>query len=134
AALDTGEPAVHLDKAGDGAGARAAWLAAADSAENLAPAAALTHLERALSLWGDNPPNPAEYARRLWQAADLASATGANQRAAQLSRNALALGDPPRGRVWGYERLGRFLWANGELGEAARAYQKAASPGNPGGR
>jgi DNA-binding NarL/FixJ family response regulator len=127
AALDIGELAVHLDKAGDRAGALAASIAAADSAENLAPAAALTHLERALSLWGDNPPNPAEHARRLWQAADLASATGANQRAAQLSRTALALGDPPRGRAWGYERLGRFLWANGELDEAARAYEQAAS-------
>ncbi|HKA97043.1 MAG TPA: AAA family ATPase, partial [Streptosporangiaceae bacterium] len=127
AALDTSELAVHLDKAGDRAGALAASLAAADSVEDLAPAAALTHLERALSLWDDNPPNPAEHARRLWQAADLASATGANQRAAQLSRTALALGDPPRGRAWGYERLGRFLWANGELDEAARAYEQAAS-------
>src|SRR5262249_56207737 len=86
AALDTGELAVHLDKAGDRAGALAASLAAADSAENLAPAAALTHLERALSLWGGNPPNAAEHARRLWQAADLASATRANQPAGTVPR------------------------------------------------
>jgi DNA-binding CsgD family transcriptional regulator/tetratricopeptide (TPR) repeat protein len=125
--LDTGELAVHLDKAGDRAGAIAASLVAADSAANLAPAAALAHLERALSLWDDNPPAPAECARRLWQAANLASATGANQRAAQLARTALALGDPPLGPAWGYERLGRFLWAHGEIDEAARSYERAAS-------
>lgn len=127
AALDTGELAVHLDKAGDRAGALAASLVAADSAENLAPAAALAHLERAISLWDANPPTPAERRRRLWQAAGLASATGANERAAHLARTALALGDPPRGAAWGYERLGRFLWARGQLDEAARAYERAAS-------
>src|SRR5215470_16107243 len=31
------------------------------------------------------------------------------------------------GPACGYERLGRFLWAHGEIDEAARSYERAAS-------
>ena len=45
------ELALHLDRAGDHAGALVASLAAADAAEAFAPAVALRHLERAFELW-----------------------------------------------------------------------------------
>ena len=40
---------------------------------------------------------------------------------------ALDLGDPPEGRAWGYERLGRFLWSLGAIDESAEIYAHAAA-------
>ena len=85
------ELAVHLDRAGDQPAAFTALLAAADAAETVAPGAALQHLERAFELW-DTAGSAAAGARRgdrLWQAAELASGTASNERAATFAREAL---------------------------------------------
>ncbi len=122
------ELAFHLDKAGDHAAAFVALLRAADAAETLAPAAALRHLERALELWeaaGESSAT-ADRGGRLWQVAELASGAAGNQRAADIAREAFRYGDPPRGAAWGHERLGRYLWAAGELEESAAEFATAA--------
>jgi DNA-binding CsgD family transcriptional regulator len=123
-----GELAFHLDRAGDEAGAFAASLAAADAAELVAPAACLAHLERALELWERHagPDRDAERVERLWQAADLATATVGNARAVELAETAMRLGVPTRGEAWTHERLGRFLWGLGDLDRAAAEYGRAA--------
>ena len=97
-----GELAFHLDRAGDEAAAFEALFAAADSAERIAPATCLAHLERIFELWERcaTPEHQPQLVPRLWQAADLASATGHNERAVALARRALELGDPPEGRAW----------------------------------
>jgi DNA-binding CsgD family transcriptional regulator/tetratricopeptide (TPR) repeat protein len=126
-AADTSELAVHLDRAGDIVAARTTALAAADALEGIAPATAFAHLERALTLWDPVGAPVAEQRQRLWQAAELATASGANQRAVQLARTALALGEPLRGLAWAQERLGRYLWAQGDLDRSFAAYREAAS-------
>ena len=80
------ELAVHLDRAGDQPAAFTALLAAADAAETVAPGAALRHLERAFELWDAAGDAAAGVRRgdRLWQAAELASGTASNERAAAL--------------------------------------------------
>ena len=124
-----GELAFHLDRAGDEAAAFEALFAAADAAELIAPATCLTHLMRILELWEQHATAEHEplLLPRLWQAADLASATGQNGRAVALARRALDLGDPPEGRAWAYERLGRFLWSSGAMEESAETYAHAAA-------
>jgi DNA-binding CsgD family transcriptional regulator/tetratricopeptide (TPR) repeat protein len=112
-----GELAFHLDRSGDIGGAFVALLDAADAAETVAPAAAFRHLERALELWdaaGDRAAT-ANRIDRLWQAAELATSTVGNKRAAELARIALDVGVPPLGASWGRERLGRYLWSSGQL-------------------
>jgi DNA-binding NarL/FixJ family response regulator len=123
-----GELAFHLDRAGDAQGAFAALLDAAAAAETIAPAACFAHLERAFELWDAHggPGRDSERIERLWQAADLASALGDNDRAIALARDALGRGVPERGTAWGYERLGRFLWSAGRVGDSADVYQQAA--------
>ena len=101
-------------------------LAAADAAETVAPGAALRHLERALELWdaaGDGWRRVHSRSARLWQAADLASGTASNERAAEIAREALRHGPPPRGEAWGHERLGRYLWTAGHLEESAAEFE-----------
>lgn len=131
-----GELAFHLDKAGDHAAAFEALLRAADAAETVAPAAALRHLERALELWdvAGESGAAANRGERLWQAAELASGTIGNARAADLAREAFRYGVPPRGDAWGHERLGRYLWATGRIEESAAEFTTAAAllPGNAG--
>jgi DNA-binding CsgD family transcriptional regulator len=124
-----GELAFHLDRAGDEAGAFAALFDAADSAELVAPATCRAHLERLLELWDRHgtSEHQAQLVPRLWQTADLASATGHNGRAVELATRAIALGDPPEGRAWAYERLGRFLWSLGRIQESAETYARAAA-------
>ena len=124
-----GELAFHLDRAGDEAGAFAALLDAADSAELVAPSTALDHLERLLELWDRHadPDAEPELMRRLWQAADLANATGRNERSVELATRAIACGAPPDGNPWAYERLGRFLWSLGRMEESAETYARAAA-------
>jgi DNA-binding CsgD family transcriptional regulator/tetratricopeptide (TPR) repeat protein len=124
-----GELAFHLDRAGDGGAAFAALLDAADAAATIAPAACLTHLERAFALWDDHGgTHPvAERIERLWQAADLASAVGNDPRAIELARDALDRGTPRRGKAWAHERLGRFLWTAGRMADSAAEYQQAAA-------
>ena len=123
------ELAVHLDRAGDHRGAFTALLAAADASETVAPGAALRHLERAFELW-DAAGDAASGDRRsdrLWQAAELASGTASNERAAVLAREAFRHGPPPRGVAWGHERLGRYLWASGHLDESTVEFEAAAA-------
>ncbi len=124
-----GELAIHLDRAGDRAAAFVARLNAADAAETMAPGAASRHLERALDLWTDVGEEAAGHDRgqRLWQAAELASGTGSNERAIELAREAFDHhGPPPGGEAWGHERLGRYLWVAGRLGESQVEFDKAA--------
>ena len=92
-----GELAVHLDQAGDISGAFVALLAAADVAEPVAPAAALSHLLRALELWDYDQCQATDTGliARLWQAADLANGTRGNELAVQLAERALTVGEPP---------------------------------------
>ncbi|MEO8694174.1 MAG: AAA family ATPase [Acidimicrobiales bacterium] len=124
-----GELAFHLDRAGDTRAAFVALLAAADAAETIAPAAALRHLERAFELWDSVGDTAAEAKRgdRLWQAAELASAAVGNERATQLARDAFRQGPPPRGAAWGHERIGRYLWASGQLEQSAAEFELAAA-------
>jgi DNA-binding NarL/FixJ family response regulator len=124
-----GELAFHFDRAGDEAAAFEALFAAADSAELIAPATCLAHLERIFELWKRHatPEHQPQLVPRVWQAADLASATGHNERAVALARRALALGDPPEGRAWAYERLARFQWSSGLMEESAEMYAHAAA-------
>ena len=98
-----GELASHLDRAGDEAAAFEALFPAADSAELIAPATCLAHLARIFELWERHatPEHQPQLVPRLWQAADLVSATGDNERAVALARRALELGDPPEGRGMG---------------------------------
>ncbi len=124
-----GELAFHFDRAGDEPAAFEALFAAADSAELIAPATCLAHLERIFELWERHatPAHQPQLVPRLWQAADLAHATGHNDRAVALGRRALELADPPEGRAWAYERLGRFLWSSGLMEESAETYARAAA-------
>jgi DNA-binding NarL/FixJ family response regulator len=124
-----GELAFHLDRAGDEGGAFEALFDAIDSAEFVAPAICLAHLDRLLELWDRyaTPEQERQLMPRLWQAADLASATGDSRRAVHLGKQAMDQGDPPEGRAWGHERLGRFHWSLGELADSAQNYAKAAS-------
>jgi tetratricopeptide (TPR) repeat protein len=124
-----GELAFHFDRAGDEPAAFEALFAAADSAELIAPATCLAHLERIFELWERHatPAHQPQLVPRLWQAADLAHATGHNERAVALARRALERGDPPEGRAWAYERLGRFLWSSGSIEESAATYAHAAA-------
>ncbi len=124
-----GELAFHLDHAGDTVGAFVASLAAADAAQAVAPAVAFAHLERALQLWdavGDAARGERR-AHRLWQAAELATTTVGNARAAELARAASTLGPPPLGAAWGHERLGRYLWSSGQLVESRAEFEQAAA-------
>ena len=124
-----GELAFHLDRAGDHAGAFLALLAAADTSETVAPAVALRQLERALALWDDVGDVAAgmNRAHRMWQTAELVSGTVGDARAVELARAAFTYGPPPLGEAWGHERLGRYLWAAGDLAGSALEYQCAAA-------
>ncbi|HQZ35013.1 MAG TPA: AAA family ATPase [Ilumatobacteraceae bacterium] len=122
-----GELAFHLDHAGDTEGAFTALLAAADAAEMVAPAAAFGHLERAFELWDSVGAHTlaVNRAHRLWQAADIATSTVGNERALQLALAASEQGPPPLGAAWGHERLGRYLWATGQLQESVIQFAQA---------
>ena len=125
-----GELAFHLDRSGDTEGAFVALLSAADAAETVAPGAAFGHLERAFELWdslGEGTVTAsANKGDRLWQAADLATSTVGNKRAVELARAAFEVGPPPLGASWGHERLGRYLWAIGQLHESRIEFGRAA--------
>jgi DNA-binding NarL/FixJ family response regulator len=123
-----GELAFHLDRAGDVGGAFTALLAAADSAEAVAPGAAFAHVTRALELWDAAGEQTGSEKRsdRLWQAAELATSTVGNPRAIELARAAFELGPPPLGAAWGHERLGRYLWASGQLEQSSTEFALAA--------
>jgi DNA-binding NarL/FixJ family response regulator len=122
-----GELAYHLDRAGDRRSAFTASLAAADAAMAVAPAAAFTHLQRALELWDDvdGVATGEDRVLRRWQVAELASSVVSNQRAAELARAAFAVGAPAQGPAWGHERLARYLWASGRLEESRAEYARA---------
>lgn len=122
-----GELAVHLDRSGDIDAAFVALLAAADASEAVAPAAALEHLLRAIELWDDAHARSrdADLVARLWQAAELASATRGNDLAIELAERALDIGPSPRGRAWGHERLGRYLWSAGRIDDSTLEFERA---------
>ena len=134
-----GELAFHLARAGDEHGAFAALFDAADSAERIAPAACLVHLEQMLDLWDRcaGPERDDQLIPRLWQAADLMSATGRNELAVELARRAIAehangrpcavVGEASFGPAWQSERLARFLWSSGAMAESAETYARAAA-------
>lgn len=124
-----GELAFHLDRSGDNAGAFLALLDAADAAETVAPGAAFGHLERAFELWDTVGERSAMASRndRLWQAAEIAASTVGNKRAVELARAAFDVGTPPLGASWGHERLGRYLWASGQLDESRVEFALAAA-------
>jgi DNA-binding CsgD family transcriptional regulator/tetratricopeptide (TPR) repeat protein len=124
-----GELAFHLDRAGDHARAFLALLTAADAAETVAPAVAVRQLDRALALWDEVGDTAAgmNRAHRMWQAAELASGTVGYARAFELARVAFTYGPPPLGAAWGHERLGRYLWATGDLAGSALEYERAAT-------
>jgi DNA-binding CsgD family transcriptional regulator/tetratricopeptide (TPR) repeat protein len=123
-----GQLAFHLDRSGDIAGAFTALLRAADVAETVAPAVALRQLERAFELWDDAGAAAAREDRcdRLWQAAELATGSTGNDRAVVLAREAFTCGIPSRGAAWAHERLGRYLWASGELAASGEEFRAAA--------
>ena len=124
-----GELAFHLDRAGDRQAAFSALLSAADAAEEIAPAAAFGHLERAFELWDDAATSQLGERRsdRMWQAAELAAGAVGNDRAAELARAALELGPPPEGEARGHERLARYLWGAGLLEDSRVEFEKAVS-------
>jgi DNA-binding CsgD family transcriptional regulator/tetratricopeptide (TPR) repeat protein len=123
-----GELAFHLDRAGEHESAFFALLAAADAAETVAPAIAFGHLERAFELWDVIGERSTEANRgdRLWQAAELASTMGGNMRSVGLARAAFEVGVPKQGAPWGHERLGRYLWINGQLEESRVEFDRAS--------
>ena len=129
AADRAGQLAFHLDRAGDAAAAFTALLAAADAAQAVAPAVALGQLERAFELWdaaGDAAAGE-DRCERWWQAAELATGTVGNARAVVLAREAFRWGVPARGAAWAHERLGRYLWASGELDASRHEFATAAA-------
>lgn len=121
--------ALHLDRAGDVPGAFVALLEAADAIQPVAPAVALRQLERALELWESAGDAAAAESRceRLWQAAELATGSVGNARAVELAREAFRWGTPARGAAWAHERLGRYLWASGEIEASRPEFAAAAS-------
>ena len=126
-----GELAFHLDRAGDTEGAFVALLAAADAAATIAPGAAFGHLERAFELWDDAGDAAAHANRgdRLWQAAELGSATAGNERAVEVAREAFQFGPPPQGEAFGHERLGPIPLGLGPTrGEPSRVREGRRPP------
>jgi DNA-binding CsgD family transcriptional regulator len=123
-----GQLAFHLDRAGDTPAAFTALLAAADAARMVAPAVALRQLERAFELWDDAGSAAAgeDRCERLWQAAELAAGALGNDRAVVIARTAFRWGVPARGAAWAHERLGRYLWASGELDASRDEFRAAA--------
>lgn len=121
------ELAFQLDRAGEHDAAFGALLAAADAAEEVAPAVALTQLERAFELWDEVRPSvdDRERSRRLWQAAELASGAVGNERSVALARAAFELGPPPEGEARGHERLARYLWSAGQLEPSRVEFERA---------
>ena len=127
------ELAPHWAAAGCRAEAFAASIAAAREAEVvLGLAEALAHLERALALW-DSVPDAARVAELdlgelcLWTA-QLASTTGAAQRAVELARRAVALVDEndPLRASRAHVRLGTYLAASGDVEAGLIATRRAA--------
>ncbi len=112
-----GELAFQLDHAEDHEAAFGALLAAADAAEEVAPAVALAQLERAFELWDEVGPGEdvGDRGHRMWQAAELAAGAVGNERSVVLARAAFELGPPPEGEARGHERLARYLWGAGQL-------------------
>jgi DNA-binding CsgD family transcriptional regulator len=123
-----GQLAFQLDRAGDVAGAFTALLAAADAAQDVAPAVALRQLERAFELWDDAGSVSAGEHRcdRLWQAAELATGTAGNERAVEIAREAFRWGLPTHGGAWAHERLGRYLWASGRIDASRDEFRASA--------
>ncbi len=98
--------------------------AAATPQSGSRPAARLVYLERILDLWIDalDRSTTTSWSLRLWQAADLMSASGRNDLAVELAGRAIAehaagrpcavVGDVLFGPAGQYERLARFLWSS----------------------
>ncbi|MFN8050524.1 MAG: tetratricopeptide repeat protein [Acidimicrobiales bacterium] len=124
-----GELAVHLDRAGDRDAAFSALLSAADASQEIAPATALAHLERAFELWDTVTEVSADEQRshRMWQAAELAAGAVGNARAVELAQGAVVLGPPPEGESRGHERLARYLWGAGQIAASRAEFERAVA-------
>jgi DNA-binding NarL/FixJ family response regulator len=129
------ELAFHWATAHDLPAAFAASVEAGAEAERVAAfAEANAHFERAAELWDAVPverradgPSRVELLRR---AADAAQLSGEQDRAAALTRSALALVDVERDPSTGaalYERLSRYLWVGGLSRDALEASRTAVA-------
>ena len=102
------------------------WLAA-DAAEAFAPGVALRHLERAFELWDVGGPAPAQRPEPIGcgrPPSSPAAPSATNERSssrATRSRSARRRA----AEAWGHERLGRYLWASGQLEESVRRVRPA---------
>jgi DNA-binding CsgD family transcriptional regulator/tetratricopeptide (TPR) repeat protein len=133
AAAAPGELASHWAAAGRPVEALTASVEAAGQAESVfGLAEALTHLERALTVW----PTVPDAADRVGldlpdlcaRTAELARQTGASTRAVDLIQQAIGLvgdGDPRRSRL--EHRLGSYLYASGRADDALRALERAVA-------
>jgi DNA-binding CsgD family transcriptional regulator len=127
------ELAFHYYAAHDQERALVASVEAGIAAERtFAFAEARVHFERALELW-DRVPEAARLApidrvTVLQRAADSASVSGDPRRAIALAREAEGLLQPAGDQIQAAllkERLGRYLWVNGEIDASLAAYREA---------
>ncbi len=122
------ELAPHWALAGRSADALAASIEAAREAEAVfGLAEALSHLERALSLWDAVPDAGLDLAELCAWAAELAGHVGAAPRAVELSRRAIELvgpSDPHRASLL-HVALGEHLLSTGAGEAALAAFERA---------
>ena len=122
------ELAPHWALAGRSADALAASIEAAREAEAVfGLAEALSHLERALSLWDAVPDSGLDLADLCAWAAELAGHVGAAPRAVELARRAIELVGPgdPRRAARCMLRLGEHLLSTGAGEAALAAFERA---------
>lgn len=119
------EIAHHWFLAGDPDRALLACVEAGLAAERLfAQSEARQHFDRAIELW--SPSSPVDLAQLCRHAAEAAYLDGDTPHAISLIRKALRESDQGTGAL--YERLGRYLWANGDAeAESIGAYERAVS-------
>ncbi len=129
------ESARHWYAAGDRPRALAGFVAAAAVAQAAnAWAVALAHYERALRLWPEVADAEARcgctHAELLCSAAEVAMADGETDRAAELTRAAMAAVDPAERplRAAGLRILmGRIHWVAGDVAAACASYDEAVA-------
>jgi DNA-binding CsgD family transcriptional regulator/tetratricopeptide (TPR) repeat protein len=130
-----GELAYHWEAAGEPERSLAASMTAGRTAQTLAaPAEALAHYQRVLSLW-DRIADPESLARAdhsevLMAAAGAAALTGAIRMALTLAGTAMSEDDGTADRVRQAlirERLGLFTWLTDDTESAMALYEQAAS-------
>ncbi|WP_203907844.1 ATP-binding protein [Rhizocola hellebori] len=131
-ASDAAETAYHWCEAGDPVRGLIACVEAGLAAEGLfAQSEACRHFDRAIQLWDEAPPahslSPLDFVELCRHAAEAAFLDGDTGYAIAATRNALrrCAADTVRAGTL-YERLGRYLWANGNAEtESIGAYESA---------